>query len=166
MRPTNRFVLKLGVPRTLLVITVTATVCAAEPITHRNPADNQSIEPITTINELLTSGYLSDFTIVAGVDSEAQGPLLRIAVHKLVLSPRSPVLKSTLESGMAERVSGQLRITYADAAWGWSLLVFSTRGPAQSKGPTLRRCWLCRAATRCPNRSASVSAAYLMTSPL
>jgi hypothetical protein len=67
---------------------------------------------------------------------------------------------------MAERVSGQLRITDADAAWGWSLLVFSTRGPAQSKGPTLRRCWFWRTATRCPNCSASVSAAYLMTSKL
>jgi hypothetical protein len=50
------------------------------------------------MNELLTSGYLSDFTIVACIDSEGSGPLLRIAVHKLVLSPRSPVFKAMLES--------------------------------------------------------------------
>jgi hypothetical protein len=71
-----------------------------------------------------------------------------------------------LESGMAERASGQLRITDADAAVGQEIVGFVYAGFAQSKGPTLRRCWLWRTATRCPNRSASVSAAYLMISTL
>jgi hypothetical protein len=64
---------------------------------------------------MLVSGCFSDFTIIARRSSNAEEPV-RILVHKLVLSLRSAVLRTVIESGMSENASCEFRITDFDAA--------------------------------------------------
>jgi hypothetical protein len=64
---------------------------------------------------MLVSGCFSDFTIIARRSSNAEEPV-RILVHKLVLSLRSAVIKTMIESGMSESASCVLRVTDFDAA--------------------------------------------------
>jgi hypothetical protein len=64
---------------------------------------------------MLVSGCFSDFTIIARRSSNAEEPV-RILVHKLVLSLRSAVIKTMIESGMSESAGCVLRITDFDAA--------------------------------------------------
>jgi hypothetical protein len=77
-----------------------------------------SINESVNLLSLLSSGDMSDFAIVArcaalsGVMTE---DWKRIPVHKLILSLRSPVLKTMIGAGLSESVNGELRITDFDA---------------------------------------------------
>jgi hypothetical protein len=67
------------------------------------------------LTDMLVSGCFSDLTIIARRSSNAEEPV-RILVHKLVLSLRSAVLRTMIESGMSKSASCELRITDFDAA--------------------------------------------------
>jgi hypothetical protein len=71
---------------------------------------------------LLSSGLMSDFTIVArhvwddATSQDTDEDWVSIPVHKLILCYRSEVLMAMLKLGMSESTIGELRITDCDAA--------------------------------------------------
>jgi hypothetical protein len=98
-------------------VTVRVTICVTGETTYRALPCRPVSEPSVTLTRRLTSGNLTDFTILAGVESEASSPdtILRIPVHKLILSQRSPVFRAMLQSGMTESSSGEVRMNDVDA---------------------------------------------------
>jgi speckle-type POZ protein len=99
------------------MITVHATISVTEPVVcSGSPAQNPTKPNNTTIHHMLTSGHLSDFTVVAGTDAQPSISVQRIPVHKLILSLRSPVFKTMLESGLSESACGEVRISASDAS--------------------------------------------------
>jgi hypothetical protein len=81
------------------------------------------LEESASLLPLLSSGLMSDFTVVAqrmaaqdAREEMEKEDWINIPVHKLILCYRSPVLKAMLQSGMSESTSGELRITDCDAA--------------------------------------------------
>jgi hypothetical protein len=91
---------------------------------------------------LLLSRRLSDFTIVArrmgstAAREETEEEWVNLPVHKLVLSLRSPVLKTMLDSGMAEANGGELRIADCDAAVVQEFVNFLYAGTCTAGGNT------------------------------
>jgi hypothetical protein len=87
-------------------------------LNHKNCASDGSAGFLP----LLSSGLMSDFTIVArhvwddATSQDTDEDWVSIPVHKLILCYRSEVFMTMLESGMSESTIGELRITDCDAA--------------------------------------------------
>jgi hypothetical protein len=77
-------------------------------------------KPGADLSLLLSTGQMSDFTIAVRSDghnslqNKAEESWVRIPVHRLVLSIRSPVLKTMLNVGLRESATAELRITDFD----------------------------------------------------
>jgi hypothetical protein len=118
-------------PRNKLIVFVSVSVYGSPLHTTLNTTSCLHIRSAQTgiggnggadLSLLLSTGQMSDFTITArstgqiSSQKKATESWVKIPVHRLVLSIRSPVLKTMLNAGLRETATAELKITDFDVS--------------------------------------------------